>query len=89
MADDFKMIIIPNYLNPEAPNENLVLVFTVEEMEKARRRGESVVRNRERKGEKSKLQAALRILKGILNHSVQARQNTNTSGNHTRTTPYS
>ena len=51
MQDDFKMIVIPNYLNPEAPDgESLVLVFTIDEMEKARRRGESVVRNKMAKG---------------------------------------
>jgi hypothetical protein len=45
--DDFKMIVIPNYLNPDAPKgETLVLVFTIDELERARRRGESVVRNR-------------------------------------------
>ncbi len=51
MDDGFKVIIIPNYLNPDAPKgENLILVFTVEEMERARRRGESVVANRKSKG---------------------------------------
>ncbi len=53
MEDDFKMIIVPNYLNPEAPKgENLFLVFTIEELERARMRGESVVRNRMKKGVK-------------------------------------
>jgi hypothetical protein len=40
-SGDFK-IMIPNYLNPDAPpGENLTLVFTIEEMERARRRGVS------------------------------------------------
>ena len=51
MTEDFKMIVVPSYLNPDAPEgENLVLVFTIQELERARRRGESVVRNREAKG---------------------------------------
>ena len=51
MKDDFKMIVVPSYLNPDAPEgESLVLVFTIDELERARRRGESVVRNREAKG---------------------------------------
>lgn len=62
MKDDFKMIVIPNYLNPETPEgENLVLVFTIEEMERARRRGETVVRNKEAKGVKADDSAASRI----------------------------
>lgn len=52
MKDDhFKIIVLPSYLNLGAPTgESLVLVFTIEEMELARRRGESVLRNKMRKG---------------------------------------
>jgi len=49
--DQLKIIVIPSYLNHKAPaGESLVLVFTIEEMERARKRGESVVRNRMNKG---------------------------------------
>ena len=89
MDEDFKMIVIPNYLNPDAPKgENLVLVFTIEEMEKATApRVNPCVRNREaERGQSRMLQAAIRYLEiGLLHHPVQAGQNTHTSsGNHTR-----
>jgi hypothetical protein len=48
MADDgFKTILIPSYLNP---GETLMLVFTVEELKWARRRGEITIKNRMKKG---------------------------------------
>lgn len=52
LADDgFKTILIPSYLNPGAPEgETLLLVFTVEELERARRRGELTIKNRMMKG---------------------------------------
>jgi len=51
MNDDFKIIIVPSNLNPGAPTgESLVLLFTIEEMEKARRRGEAMLQNRMKKG---------------------------------------
>jgi hypothetical protein len=47
MNDDFKMLIVPSYLNPDAPPvETLILIFTLEELERARRRGETVIHNR-------------------------------------------
>ena len=50
-SQDYKMIVVPSYLNPGAPEgESLVLVFTIDELEWARRRGESVIRNRKTKG---------------------------------------
>jgi len=51
MSEDFKMIILPSDLNPNAPiGESLILVFTIGEMERARVRGESIINNRMRKG---------------------------------------
>ena len=51
MSDDFKIIVLPSHLNPSGPTgESLVLVFSIEEMEKARVRGEAMLRNRMRKG---------------------------------------
>ncbi len=51
MDDDFKVIIIPNYLNPDAPKgENLILLFTIQEMERARRRAELTINARMEKG---------------------------------------
>lgn len=48
---DFKIIILPSHLNPGAPTgESLVLVFTIGEMEQARRRGEIMLQNRMKKG---------------------------------------
>ena len=48
---DFKIIVLPSNLNPSGPTgESLVLVFTIEEMEKARQRGEVMLHNRMRKG---------------------------------------
>ena len=49
--EDFKIIVLPSNLNPGGPTgESLVLVFSIEEMERARQRGESMLRNRMRKG---------------------------------------
>ena len=49
--EDFKIIFVPSYLNPGAPEgENLLLVFTIAELEVARRRGETIVKNRMAKG---------------------------------------
>jgi hypothetical protein len=49
--EDFKIIVIPSYLNPGAPEgENLVLVFTIAELEVARKRGETIIHNRMAKG---------------------------------------
>lgn len=51
MNEDFKIIVLPLDLNPGAPTgESLVLIFSIEEMERARRRGEAMVSNRMRKG---------------------------------------
>jgi hypothetical protein len=51
LDDDLKMITIPSYLNPAAPeSEDLVLVFTIGELERARRRGEIMMRHHEAKG---------------------------------------
>lgn len=51
MNEDFKIIVLPSDLNPGAPTgESLVLIFSIEEMERARRRGEAMVSNRMRKG---------------------------------------
>jgi hypothetical protein len=51
MDENFKIIVLPSNLNPGAPTgENLVLVFTIREMERARRRGEAMLHNRMRKG---------------------------------------
>ena len=51
MSDDFKMLIIPSYLNPGAPEgETLVLIFTIDELERARRRGELTIKNQMAKG---------------------------------------
>ena len=51
MNEDFKMLIVPSNLNRDAPtDESLVLLFTIDEMEQARRRGEIMLRNRMRKG---------------------------------------
>jgi len=48
---DFKIIVLPSYLNPGSPTEeSLVLLFTIEEMEKARRRGEAMLTNRMKRG---------------------------------------
>jgi hypothetical protein len=49
--DEFKIIVLPSNLNPGAPaGESLVLLFTIQEMETARQRGESMLRNRMKKG---------------------------------------
>ena len=49
--DDFKILVVPSNLNPGAPpGESLVLVFSIQEMEKARRRGEAMLQNRMKKG---------------------------------------
>jgi hypothetical protein len=51
MDEDFKIIVLPSHLNPGAPiGESLVLLFTIEEMERARQRGEIMLRNRMKKG---------------------------------------
>jgi len=51
MNEDFKIIVLPSHLNPGAPiGESLVLVFTIEEMEQARQRGEALLNNRMKKG---------------------------------------
>lgn len=51
MNEDFKIIVLPSNLNPGAPTgESLVLVFSIEEMERARQRGEAMLRNRMKKG---------------------------------------
>jgi len=51
MDENFKIIIVPSNLNRDAPtDESLVLLFTIDEMEQARRRGEIMLRNRMRKG---------------------------------------
>ena len=51
MDEDFIVLIVPSNLNRDAPtDESLVLLFTVDEMEQARRRGEIMLRNRMRKG---------------------------------------
>lgn len=51
MNDDFKVLVLPSHLNPGAPTgESLVLLFTIDEMEKARRRGEAMLQNRMQKG---------------------------------------
>ncbi len=51
MDENFKIIVLPSNLNPGAPTgDSLVLVFSIEEMEKARQRGESMLRNRMKKG---------------------------------------
>ena len=51
MNENFKIIVLPSHLNPGAPTgESLVLLFTIEEMEKARRRGEAMLQNRMQKG---------------------------------------
>ncbi len=51
MSEDFKIIVLPSNLNPSAPaGESLVLLFTIDEMEKARQRGEAMLRNRMMKG---------------------------------------
>jgi hypothetical protein len=45
MRKEFKILVIPAHLNPGAPEgETLVLLFSFEEMERARQRGESVIR---------------------------------------------
>lgn len=49
--ENFKIIILPSDLNPGAPTgESLVLLFTIEEMEKARQRGEAMLHNRMKRG---------------------------------------
>jgi len=51
MNEDFKIIVLPSNLNPGAPTgESLVLVFTIEEMERARQRGETMLHNRMKRG---------------------------------------
>ena len=51
MDKDFRFIIVPSYLNAKCPpGETLALLFTVEELERGRRRAESVIRSRMRKG---------------------------------------
>jgi hypothetical protein len=51
MDENFIVLIVPSNLNRDAPtDESLVLLFTVDEMEQARRRGEIMLRNRMRKG---------------------------------------
>ncbi len=51
MNEDFKMLVVPSYLNPEAPEgETLVLIFTIDELERARRRAELTIKARMEKG---------------------------------------
>lgn len=48
---DFKMLVVPSYLNPGAPEgETLILIFSIDELERARRRAELTIRNRMEKG---------------------------------------
>jgi len=49
--DHFEIVIIPRNVSPEGQEE--ILILTVEEYEKARRRGETVRHNREKKGVKN------------------------------------
>lgn len=49
-AKDFRLVIVPAQMNPEG--ENLLLVLTEDEYQRAKRRGETVLRNRGMKGVK-------------------------------------
>jgi len=45
------MLVVPSYLNPGAPEgETLILIFSIDELERARRRAELTIRNRMEKG---------------------------------------